>query len=123
MDNNYKDKDRVGANILDVLFTYPKQIRTPLDRFKNGVLRVLLSDRYSRLFSNEMKRSLSDLVSDLPDSQFLNPTAFCLAFACFDNRRYDPSVLRHLTKLLDKDDITIVDVVRYVRLLRSMFER
>jgi hypothetical protein len=120
MDNNFKDRERVGANVLDVLFVHPKQIRTPLDRFKNGLLRVLLSDRFSRLFSNDMKRSLTDLVSALPDAQFLNPTAFSLAFACYS----EPVVLRHLTKILGKEDdeVNIVDVVRYVRFIRSIYQ-
>ena len=38
---SFRDRERAGAALLDSLYTYPKGYLTPLEKFKNGVLRVV----------------------------------------------------------------------------------
>lgn len=117
---SFKDRDRAGANLIDELYTYPKGFLTPLEKFKNGILRVVVSDAFHTLFSAEHKHSLPAAISRIRDVEFLSPVAFALAYACVDTGTHvlDPRALQKVKKLLTKETVVrYVDVVRYARYL------
>jgi hypothetical protein len=115
---SFRDRERAGAVLLDSLYTYPKGYLTPLEKFKNGVLRVVVSDAFHGLFSTEIKRSLVGVIERLRDVEFLSPIAFTLAYACVDSETHTlgTTALGKVKKILAREaGVRFVDVVRYAR--------
>lgn len=121
--------ERVGGGIFQKLSKTEKIVMNPLEKFRYNLKNTVLNlnkNYYRKLFDESISLYMEEMATNLENIERKNVLAYILGFYTIDKKRINRlrfnEVVNKILPIMDNDDVTAPDIIRYGRLWESLLK-